>query len=185
MKVAGRIKVKWNWVPGETITVDEMNRTSLFANNESVDLYDVFPHMEVGDVVKIDIPSGLLVIKTDSVSLERGPLGHLTYRTGGEFSWSGRFNGLVGGMSGVAVWNIHVDDQAEVTTSAWDVPIPWRTYLDARRSVNQAEWELQYWLGPRDYQTALRHQISKRMSLPPLEDVEEEIDLDLELPEEV
>jgi len=183
MRVQGRVNVIWDWIPGEEIDVDEMNRTSLFVNGKEVDLYGVFPHLEVGDTIEIKIPSGVLTIKTDLISLERAPLDGLDYRTGGEFTWEGKYAGLIGGMSGVAEWRVNIPPDTLVKTSAWDEPIPWGLYTEVRRIIREAEHVLQHFLEPEERREVMRYQIGKRLPLPPLpedEEVEEVIPLNFE-----
>jgi len=175
MQVSGRVRIIWDFIPDEVIRVDDLNRTELIRNGEQVDLTDTFPRLCAGDRIEIRIPSGTL-----QVVIEEGTLDNSGLVTSGSFHWDGQYAGLVNGLSGVAVWVIEVPGDAEVVTSAWDVPVPWSVYLAARDAVSEAEWELQFWLGSRDRQVALRYQIGKRMPLPPADDCPEEIDLDLE-----
>jgi len=183
MRVTGRINVIWDWVPGQEIDVDEMNRTSLFLNNREVNLYGTFPHLEVGDAIEIRIPSGVLTFKVDLVSLEKAPLDGLDYRTRGEFTWEGKYAGLIGGMSGVAEWQVNIPPDTLVETSAWDNPIPWGLYTEVRRIIREAEHVLQHFLEPEDRREVMHYQIGKRLPLPPLhedEEVEEIIPLNFE-----
>jgi len=181
MQVRGNCAITWYFAPCEIIRVDELNRTELVHNGETVDLAGPFPRLRAGDTIGLLIPSGTLEVTVDEVTGDEQ--GRLV--TNGSFHWDGQYAGLVNGLSGLAIWVIEVPDDAEVVTSAWDVPVPWAVYLAARDAVSEAEWELQFWLGPRDRQVALRYQIAKRMPLPPADDCPEEIDLDLEQGEAV
>jgi len=176
MKVRGNCAITWFFQPCELIRVDELNRTELVYNDKPVDLTDVFPRLRPGDKVKILIPSGELdmVVTTSTTD------GYGRFVTVGSFHWAGKYAGLVGGLSGLATWTIKVADEAEVVTTAWDEPVPWRVYLQARETVNRAEEVLFVHLSPEGYRKALSWQIFQLMPPPDDADTNEVIDLDLE-----
>jgi len=178
MQVRGNCAITWYFSPCELIRLDELNRTELLHNGEPVDLTGPFPRLRPGDKVKILIPSGELDMVVDVVTTN----GYGRLVTVGPFRWAGKYAGLVGGLSGLATWTIEVADDAEVVTSAWDKPIPWHVYVQARETVNKAEEVLFVHLSPEDYRKALSWQIFQLM--PPPDDwvdTDEVIDLDLDL----
>jgi len=179
MQVRGNSVITWFFVPCEIIRVDELNRTELVYNNEAVDLTGPFPRLRAGDTIELLIPSGELEVTVEAVTTD----GYDRLVTVGPFRWAGKYAGLVGGLSGLATWTIKVADDAEVTTSAWDEPVPWRVYLQARETVNKAEEVLLTHLSPEGYRKALSWQIFQLMPPPDDADTNEVIELDLDLGE--
>jgi len=176
MRVRGRCVITWFFQPCEMIRLDELNRTELVHNGKPVDLAGPFPRLRVGDTIELLIPSGELEVTVEAVTTDYWE----RLVTVGSFHWAGKYAGLVGGLSGLATWIIEIADDTEVVTSAWDEPVPWHVYDQARETVNKAEEILFVRLGPEARRKALSWQIFQHMPPPDDADTNEVIELDLE-----
>lgn len=135
METQGRCYVRFLAGHGENAVRDDMSRTVLRVNDAEYGPESfAMPAIAVGDVVEIRVPTGTLSLTVEragddlvaglSTAAWAG-VNHIA----GPFRWSGAFNALRHGQSGVATWRI--DDMADVTTSAWPEPVPFDVYKRA------------------------------------------------------
>jgi len=89
------------------------------------------PAISKGDVVTLDIPSGMIVVITRSADVTETEIGTV-YRVEGDAYWNGKWAGLENGRSGLGNFQIRAWNVTVVESSIADHPISYTTYQLAR-----------------------------------------------------
>lgn len=120
METQGQCFVRFHATAGERMVCDDKNQTVLVINGMEYgpDSFDM-PTLAVGDAIEIRVPTGVLSFTVAPPATKRNSVI-------GPFRWSGAFNALRGGQSGVGTW--HINCMADITTSAWHEPVPYQVY---------------------------------------------------------
>lgn len=107
---------------------DQYNRTRLLVNDEQVWPWRDRARIAIGDRVQLEIPSGVLEGMVCAIC-DKG----IVLRPA---TWAGSWRGLLGGMSGVCMFEASINDDEPVITSISDTPVPWMLYRQIMTLAN-------------------------------------------------
>jgi hypothetical protein len=153
-------------IEGRAGTANELNRTDLLVNGRSIFdglSYELPPaHEIVGKQVILAIPSSIISGCARSVTTAVTTYGAKTEDTEDtgdatviiqlkDVEADGSYDGIVNGFCGLGEFDVEIEDDDLVETSASSQPIKWADYCAARRSVGHFFFSL-----PRLNQIALR-----------------------------